>query len=264
MSDNDQMNRRDFIVTTAGIAGTASEFSDMVVSPAQAQPPQPPVLDDQAPLAQYWRKQVFELVAVNPNDAAPELEKEAVRERHQIFCLLLMKLIRRFWNGNKRGPLGEYPRRTRQREARDPNRFRGDMIEDPDAFRVNWDRYLGHNISCLAVDGNGEIIDFDFNHNDFFRSTVEHAEARLVRRLFSLTDVFDSWKTGEPAHNKSRAFSLKNVTLYTSLESCAQCSGIMSLGRVRQVVYLQNDPGAFAIGSIMFNLGACLRNTSGK
>jgi tRNA(Arg) A34 adenosine deaminase TadA/ferredoxin len=133
-------------------------------------------------------------------------------------------------------------------------RYRGDMIADPDRLRVNWDRYVGHNIACIAVDGNGEIIDFDFNHNDFFRSSAEHAESRMVRRLFSLTDVFDSWKTGERIGDRSRAFSLQNVTLYTSLESCAQCSGVMSLGGVKQVVYLQNDFTAYMIGNIMFNL----------
>ena len=52
-------------------------------------------------------------------------------------------------------------------------------IENPAGVRVNWDRYLGHNIACIAVDGNGEIIDFDFNHNDFFRSSAEHAESRI-------------------------------------------------------------------------------------
>ena len=77
------------------------------------------------------------------------------------------------------------------------------MIENPDRSRVNWDRYVGHNIACVAVDGNGEIIDFDFNHNEFFRSSAEHAESRMVRRLFSLTDIFDSWKTGQPVERQA-------------------------------------------------------------
>ena len=104
------------------------------------------------------------------------------------------------------------------------------------------------------MDGNGEIIDFDFNHNEFFRSSAEHAESRMVRRLFSLTDIFDSWKTGQPVEGKSKAASLNDVTLYTSLESCAQCSGVMSLAGVKQIVYLQNDFTAYKIGNIMFNL----------
>jgi hypothetical protein len=38
------------------------------------------------------------------------------------------------------------------------------------------------------------------------------------------------------------------------LESCAQCSGVMSLARVKRVIYLQNDFTAYMIGNIMFNL----------
>ena len=44
------------------------------------------------------------------------------------------------------------------------------------------------------------------------------------------------------------------VTLYTSLESCAQCSGVMSLAGIKQIVYLQNDFTAYKIGNIMYNL----------
>jgi len=155
--------------------------------------------------------------------------------------------------------LGIYPWRERQKESgQDPHatifRYRGDIAKDSDRFRINWDRYLGHNIACVAVDGNGEVIDFDFNHNNVFRSSAEHAEARMVRRLFSLAQIFDKWRTGTLIPGKSRGFSLQDVTIYTSLESCAQCSGVMSLGRVRQVVYLQHDPGAYRVGNIMFNL----------
>ena len=258
MSDRDQINRRDFIVTTAGVAGSASALAGATLTSAEAQTTPPPGFDAQEPFAKNWGKPLREVVQVDPIVAAPELANEAVKERHRIYCHLLTKLMVRFWNGNKRGPLGSYPRRVKQMEAVQPvqptQRYRGDMIENPDRLRVNWDRYVGHNIACVAVDGNGEIIDFDFNHNDFFRSSAEHAESRMVRRLFSLTDIFDSWKTGDRIGDRSRAFSLQNVTLYTSLESCAQCSGVMSLGGVKQVVYLQNDFTAYMIGNIMFNL----------
>ena len=76
----------------------------------------------------------------------------------------------------------------------------------------------------------------------------------MVRRLFSLTDIFDNWQTGKPIGDKPRAASLNDVTLYTSLESCAQCSGVMSLAGVKQIVYLQNDFTAYKIGNIMYNL----------
>jgi len=213
-----------------------------------------PSLYKRSLLTEYWSKPVSQLNVVDLKTAALDLGAPVGRERHRIYCNLLMKLIHRFWNGNKRGPLGTYPWRVNQLVEK--GIYRGDLFPNDllDPLRVRWDRYLGHNIACIAVDGRGEIIDFEFNHNDFFRSSAEHAEARMVRRLFGLADIRDSWRTGERLPKKSRAFSLKDVTLYTSLESCAQCSGVMSLGRVKQVIYLQNDPGAYMVGNMMFNL----------
>ena len=45
--------------------------------------------------------------------------------------------------------------------------------------------YRGHNIAALAVGPTGKIIDFEFNHNKL-NSSAEHAEARLVKRVYEL------------------------------------------------------------------------------
>jgi tRNA(Arg) A34 adenosine deaminase TadA len=254
MDSDDKLNRRDFMATTALVAGVAA-----LPRVAQAAEKPPPGFDQQTPLLDNWNKSLADIVDVDVNlkKDAPELGEEAVKERHRIYCYLLMKLISRFWNGNKRGPTGIYPYRTLQTELAQPSnrpqRYKGDIAVNPGPDRVNWDRYLGHNIACIAVDGKGDIIDFDFNHNDFFRSSAEHAESRMVRRLFSLADIFDGWKTGA-IKGKPPAASLTDVTLYTSLESCAQCSGVMSLAGVKQIIYLQNDFTAYKIGNIMYNL----------
>jgi tRNA(Arg) A34 adenosine deaminase TadA len=262
----DNINRRHFLLKTAEAAGTAGALGGATLAAAQTLPP--PGFADQPPFADRWEKPLRDIVNV---PQAPELQNEAVKERHRIYCYLLMALIQRFWNGNKHGPLGIYPSRANQKEPiQAPNaavfRYRGDLATTHDPLRVSWDRYIGHNICCLAVDETGEIFDFEFNHNDFFRSSAEHAEARMVRRLFSLTDDFDTWKERckaddrcrlddrKPARTKSSKILLDHVTLYTSLESCAQCSGVMSLARVKRVIYLQNDFGAYMIGNIMFNL----------
>jgi len=251
-------NRRDFIMTTAGAAGVLA--GSAAIAEAREADPLPPGFDMQKPLQDNWREQLGAVVHIDYAVDAGELREPAMQERHRIYCYLLMKLICRFWNGNKNGPFGIYPLRDRRQLAGPkpaddaPRLYVGDMNPNPDRDRPNWDRYLGHNIACVAVDGNGHIIDFDFNHNAIFRSTAEHAESRLVRRLFSLTDIFDSWKTGPRFNNKPHAASLGDVTLYTSLESCAQCSGVMSLAGVRQIVYMQNDFTAYKIGNIMYNL----------
>jgi tRNA(Arg) A34 adenosine deaminase TadA len=263
-------NRRDFIVAAAGTAGAIAGGA----TGAQAREADPlgPGFNLQKPLQHNWDEKLGAVVHIDYGVDARELKDPAIQERHRIYCYLLMKLILRFWNGNKNGPFGIYPQRDRRQLAGpkpaddSPRRYAGDMNPNPDRNRPNWDRYLGHNIACIAVDGNGHIIDFDFNHNAFFRSTAEHAESRLVRRLFSLTDIFDSWKTGPRFNNKPHAASLGDVTLYTSLESCAQCSGVMSLAGIKQIVYLQNDYTAYKIGNIMYNLAnrTEIRDADGK
>ena len=45
---------------------------------------------------------------------------------------------------------------------------------------------------------------------------------------------------------------LADVSIYTSLESCAQCSGIMALANVREVAYLQYDQGQYLVGNLMY------------
>jgi len=197
----------------------------------------PPSLDPNDPLTRYWNKPVSELVALTGGPVAPEAQ-----ERHRIYLYLLMSLLHTFWNGNKRGPEGKYPWRPKQR--------RKNGIYDGG-------QYLGHNIACLAVDGDGQVIDFDFNHNDIFSSSVEHAESRLVRRIFSLTQLYNDRrirKPGDPPRDTNYLNVLSKVTIYTSLESCAQCSGIMALGKVKSIVYMQSDPGQYFVGNIMYNL----------
>jgi tRNA(Arg) A34 adenosine deaminase TadA len=254
MDADDEIRRRDLLVGAAVSGVVAGVGLAPTLANAASKPP--PGFDEQQRLIDNWNKPLNEIVNIDLHKEAAELADPAVQERHRIYCHLLMKLIHRFWNGNKHGPVGRYPYRKNQLEEAglpDSRRFPGDMMKNTDQFRVNWDRYLGHNIACLAVDGNGDIIDFDFNHNEFFRSTAEHAESRMVRRLFSLTNIFDGWCYGQKL-DKGKPAMLDAITLYTSLESCAQCSGVMSLAGVKQVVYLQNDFTTYKIGNIMYNL----------
>lgn len=238
-------------------------------------------------LKKFWTHSVEEFAELKPGELS--ITEEA-KERHRIFSLLLMSLVYRKWNGNKYGEVGSYG------EWRD-KQLLGENGEDERIYSGG--SYLGHNIAALAVDGEGRIIDFDFNHNEVFDSTVEHAESRLVRRVFALNQIYDPWlaldedastpdapegqlraqraysqrnvfatdisepplkpteeleegRELEPAAPIPYASVLKDVTIYTSLESCAQCSGIMCLGSVKDIVYLQWDQGQFLVGNMMW------------
>lgn len=227
---------------------------------SQNEPPEGNNIPDPPPspaLTAYWAKPVHDLAALTPQPLS-----DAMKERHRIFSLHLMALVARYWNGNKYGAQGYYPFRERQRLSGDgdqPGLYRGACRQQPKGANepaYDFD-YLGHNIGCLAVDGTGRIVDFDFNHNEVLDSSVEHAESRLVRRVFSLAQLYGIWATGAEAEKREGVeYSniLRDVTIYTSLESCAQCAGIMALGQVKEIVYLQTDPGMYWIGRILYNL----------
>lgn len=220
----------------------------------------PTVTNDK--LARYWDGPVAKLFEPEPWRAAA-----GEKERHRLYARCLMQITYFYWNGYKRGREGDYPWNDAPGRA-DPVHLSRD--------------YYGHNIAALAVDAKGYVLDFEFNHNEVFNSSAEHAEARLVRRLYSLAQLSDSWGAlpesrhagiaerrslaGDAIGNdaadasphappaKKSYTSLKNVTIYTTLESCAQCAGTMALAQVSQVVYLQTDPGTFWIGRILRNL----------
>lgn len=225
-------------------------------------------------LAPYWENPVSEFATINPTPPSV-----GTKERHRIFSLLLMSIVYNYWNGNKYGETGDYGSwRERQLAGKTTA---GDYFYEGGT-------YQGHNIGALAVDGEGRVIDYDFNCNTVFDSSVEHAESRLVRRVFALNQVYEPWAALDPTARStatrprqerkvfatavtgransnlsavSRNYStlLEDVTLYTSLESCAQCSGIMTLASVNEIVYLQWDQGQFLIGNLMYKATANTR-----
>ncbi|MFK0258881.1 hypothetical protein [Streptomyces sp. NPDC090445] len=239
-----------------------------MVTDVNQKPGQEAVRQIPAGLKPFWEQTVREFVSLSEAPIDPPMQ-----ERHRIYSLLLMAIIFDQWNGNKYGDTGDY------------GQWRADqlLVDSPNIYRGG--TYQGHNIAALAVDAEGRVIDYEFNHNDLFDSSVEHAESRLVRRVFALNQIYDPWeldprnerhKSGPPERQRRRMFAtavteraeratarepevvasgyatlLSDVTVYTSLESCAQCTGIMCLASVKEVIYLQPDDGQFLIGNIM-------------
>jgi tRNA(Arg) A34 adenosine deaminase TadA len=227
--------------------------------------PTPPGLEG------HWDRPLSEFVTLKTRPI-----EAGLAERHRLYSFLVLAILASQWNGNKYGNQGDYGEWRRRQ-----------LMEGLPAESgvYSGGSYLGHNIAAIAVDARGTVVDFDFNHNQLFNSSVEHAESRLLRRLFSLTQISSSWQLGKagghvadedagqapkpfafavsapPVHEPRVGVSasrvsytelLTDVTIYTSLESCAQCSGIMALADVREVVYLQPDQGQYLIGNMMY------------
>lgn len=185
-------------------------------------------------LIQYWDKSVSTLATRPVNKIS-----EPQQERHRLYALLAMAATHYFWNGDKRGKNGRYPMNVPV-TANSSKYMKGD--------------YLGHNILALAVDFDGHVIDFEMNHNLIYNSSAEHAEARLIKRIFSLASLADTWKFEVSGHDQNDYNTFRDVSIYTTLESCSQCSGVMALAQVKEVIYLQTDNGMYLIGNILRNL----------
>lgn len=189
---------------------------------------------DNEKLNSYWDKPVKELVNRKANVISDEQ-----KERHRLYSLLSMAVTHYFWNGYKEGKEGDYPQNVEVNKLSNPY-LKGD--------------YYGHNILAIAVDFDGRVIDFEMNHNKLFNSSVEHAEARLVKRVYTLSSIADSWNLNLDFSEKKDSNTFNDISIYTTLESCSQCSGIMALAQVKEIIYLHTDNGMYLIGNILRNL----------
>lgn len=189
---------------------------------------------DNEKLISYWTRPVSELVNRKEN-----LVSDEQKERHRLYSLLSMAITHFFWNGFKEGKDGEYPQNV--------------IVTNNSSTYLKGD-YNGHNILAIAVDFDGRVIDFEMNHNKLFNSSVEHAEARLIKRIYTLSSLADSWSLNLDFSDKKDNNTFNDISIYTTLESCSQCSGIMALAQVKEIIYLHTDNGMYLIGNILRNL----------
>ncbi len=94
-------------------------------------------------------------------------------------------------------------------------------------WQVNGLNKRGHNIGSILVDPNGKIVNWARNCNTVLSNGTQHGEVRLMLGYL----------------NRVGGYSLKDHTVYTTLEPCAQCSGMMVLTSIKRTVYGQTDPG---------------------
>jgi tRNA(Arg) A34 adenosine deaminase TadA len=94
-------------------------------------------------------------------------------------------------------------------------------------WQVGGPNWRGHNIGSILVEPGGRIVNWARNCNAILSNGTQHGEVRLMVGYL----------------NRVGGYSLKEHTVYTTLEPCAQCSGMMVLTNVKRTVYGQTDPG---------------------
>ena len=118
--------------------------------------------------------------------------------------------------------------------ASDPIQQERDLILSLTAMavvRADWqddDTGRGHNIGSVLVDAKGIPVFWARNASRRLDNGSQHGEVRLIQNFLNCKGI------GRYA---------KGYTVYTTLEPCAMCTGLMILTQVTRVVYVQEDPG---------------------
>lgn len=84
----------------------------------------------------------------------------------------------------------------------------------------------GHNIGAVLVSDQGKVLSVKQNAAYVTGDRTQHAEVRAIQSYLSFTE--------------SRY--VENCTIYTTLEPCPMCSGMMLMTKLKRVVYGQPDP----------------------
>ncbi len=157
----------------------------------------------------------------------------AEKQRHEIFMLCAFGLVNKTWSLSSKMKF-----------------MAGIFDKDRPADDYCFDR--GHNIGALVVDFEGNIIGWGVNTSLASNSSFEHAEVRAMRMA---TAKLNSRNPPSDIGSKQSYFRMfRECIVYTTLESCAQCSGVLALSYVKSVVFGQDDPTQSQIGNILFTL----------
>ena len=100
----------------------------------------------------------------------------------------------------------------------------------------------GYNIGSVLVDRDKYVVNWARNSVNITMNGTQHGEVRLIQ---SYLDSIHS-------------FSLKGFSIYTTLEPCAMCSGMMKLTELYRTIYGQTDPAyGKALERLQLESGSC-------
>ncbi len=83
----------------------------------------------------------------------------------------------------------------------------------------------GYNIGALIVDAKNQPVRHDLNCINSTDNATQHGEVRAIMGYLE----------------KNKLFNLSGHTLYTTLEPCVMCAGMITMTSVKRVVYGQHD-----------------------
>ena len=83
----------------------------------------------------------------------------------------------------------------------------------------------GYNVGCILVDPAHRVLDYGLNHVTELENATQHGEVRLITGYLNTPGVY----------------ALEGHTVYSTLEPCAMCGGMMTMVAIDRVVNGQPD-----------------------
>lgn len=83
----------------------------------------------------------------------------------------------------------------------------------------------GYNVGCILVDSNNIVLDYGVNHVSELDNATQHGEVRLITNYL----------------NKEGIYALNDHSIYSTLEPCAMCGGMMTMVSIVKTVNGQPD-----------------------
>ncbi|WP_345277051.1 nucleoside deaminase [Litoribaculum gwangyangense] len=103
----------------------------------------------------------------------------------------------------------------------------------------------GYNIGSVLVDNDKYVVNWARNSVNSTMNGTQHGEVRLMQSYL----------------DSMQSFSLKGFSIYSTLEPCAMCAGMMKLTEVYRTVYGQTDPAyGKALERLQLESGSCCTN----
>ncbi|WP_298369165.1 nucleoside deaminase [uncultured Lutibacter sp.] len=111
-------------------------------------------------------------------------------------------------------------------------------------WQINALEGRGYNIGSVLVDSDKYVVNWARNSVNIKMNGTQHGEVRVIQSYL----------------DSVQSFSLKGFSIYTTLEPCAMCSGMMKLTNVYRTVYGQTDPTyGKALERLQLESGSCCK-----
>ena len=99
------------------------------------------------------------------------------------------------------------------------------VYQDWQSFDVPRNQRRGYNIGAVLVNKENEPVAFDLNAINSTDNSTQHGELRVITKFLE----------------KEKCFNLDGYTIYTTLEPCVMCAGMITMTDIDRAVFGQKD-----------------------